>query len=181
VNIVKRNTCESDAMEKFNFEKLKKQQIVIENAATGHEAWNLLKAQHVLTDSSSRSRLYMNFFNLSFDEGGDLKKHFTKFNEFVSDLKAAGAKFDDEVTVGVLLKSVKEVFPAVVTAIHAWDDKRKTVQAVSAQLLEEWLDKKGREETVALRTSKKCGFCHKLNHSTNNCLKKKNSNERRNS
>jgi hypothetical protein len=153
----------------------KDQQIHLLECKTGKEAWDKLKSVYIQSDSSSvKINLIVELFSMKFAIGNDMRTHLNKLSEIIDELKNVGFKTEDEMKVGALIKSIQESFPSVCTAIRCLPTSERKFEKVKKLVMNEWNSNRDEYNEIALKATKKCGFCHKFGHSSNVCFKKKN-------
>lgn len=121
------------------------QLVLLRNANSGGEAWNILREYHQQNTTSSQLRSMKALFQMRLGKGTDMQKHIQTIFEMIGELQDKGMHIDDRVLVSFLLASLNEEYDALVTAIEAWSEDRLTSAIVKAKLLEEWRKKSSQQ------------------------------------
>lgn len=163
------------------------QLVLLRDATTGRNAWNILKEHHQQTTVSSQMRCLKCLFQLRLAKGGDMQKHVHKIFELVNELKDKGVNIDDKIVVSFMLASMNEDYEHLVTAIEAWSEDRLVPSIVKGKLIEEWRKKNdsgmlgGAVAFQGAVPKNLCYFCDEPGHFKRDCAllkeKKKNMTE----
>lgn len=128
------------------------QHVHIKGTKGGREAWKRLKEFHVQTSLSARIRIMKMLFRVRLEDGITMQDHLQAVFEGFHALDEIGAGLENDMAVSVMLASLNRDYEPLITALEAWDEKRLTLQAVRAKLLEEW-HRKEEAKTISTRTN----------------------------
>lgn len=147
------------------------------------EAWTSLCGTFERKGVSNRMFLRRELLSLKLKENGDLVAHLLKFEKTLRNLKAVGAKMEEEDIVCQLLLSLPESYESVATALETMKAEELTLEFVKGRLLD--CDTKRKTSTIGSECSgiseyptammsrnKKhiqCFICGKSGHFQNNC------------
>ena len=79
----------------------------------------------------------MQLYGLHMKKGTHISEHLHKIDELSDQLKAIRECVSEVHKVAVLLQSVQEMYPTLITALLAWEDDELTLVFVKQALLDE--------------------------------------------
>ena len=157
----------------------------IKGKATAKEMWDSLNAVFSGTNMAKQNMLRTRLDRLRYELGSDMKIHFTKFDECIRELSAAGAKVEPNECIYYLFKSFPEEFQPLITALENLPDETLTLDYAKSRLLNEEMrqqtikDSNGAREHVAYAASfgGECFLCKKRGHKKFECPQNKSKNK----
>lgn len=111
------------------------QLVLLKNAISGRQAWNILREHHVQNTVSSKIRLMKKVFKMELARGGDMISHLQKIFELFGKLTDRDCDLHEDAKISVILASLNEEYEPLITAIEAWSPEYLTLSAVKAKLL----------------------------------------------
>lgn len=157
------------------------QLIYVRTLSSGRAAWNKLKEVHLQATLTSQVRIMRFLLTTKLEQNGDMTTHLQKVFERFGALVAIGKPLDEDMKVCILLASLNEDYGPMITALEAWDETKRTVEAVRAKLMEEYSRKSSEGEAaktddIAMRTFRRkfsepptCYGCNKRGHIHRDC------------
>lgn len=147
------------------------------------DAWTSLCSAFERKGVSNRMFLRRKLLTLTMKENENLESHLLTFEQILRDLKAVGAKMEEEDIVCQLLLSLPESYESVVTALETMKPEELTMEFVKGRLLDRDIKKKSmvrgeqksftdEHSSAMMGYNKKqiiCFLCGKKGHFQNNC------------
>lgn len=119
----------------------------IKGKTTAKAMWSALVSTFSGTNMAKQNMLRTRLDRLRYEMGSDMKRHFTKFDESVRELVAAGGKLDNSEIIYYLFKSFPEDFQPLITALENLPDDTLTLEYAKSRLLNEEMRQKVNRES----------------------------------
>lgn len=144
------------------------------------EIWSALSEVYERKGVANRMFLRRKLLTYKMEKDDDLENHLLEFDKLVRDLKAAGAKIEDEDVVCQLLVSLSNSFESVSTALETLSADKLTLEFVKGRLRDANIkinSHNGQERQVSSsafstisRKNVTCFNCGQKGHYKNECL-----------
>lgn len=152
----------------------------VKDSKNPKEVWSALGKVFERKGISNRMFLRRKLLTFKMENGADLEHHLLEFDKLIRDLKATGAKIEDEDVVCQLLLSLPKTFESVSTALETLSLDKLTLDFVKGRLLDaniKIISTNGQEHKVSSsafatisRKDVTCFKCGQKGHYKNECL-----------
>ncbi|UYV82907.1 hypothetical protein LAZ67_22001343, partial [Cordylochernes scorpioides] len=169
----------------------------VKNLLTAKATWDTLKNIYERKTLSGKIYLLRKLYSLKLEEDKDMQQHITTMMELVDKLRTIGETLKDSHITAILLCSLPKSYSNLITMLESRPDDELTLEFTKNKLLDEHTrrvesSKDESTESKALKSlhrassqrrekeKKFCSFCHKPNHSKEECWhyqKRNNSNK----
>jgi hypothetical protein len=164
----------------------------VKGAKSSREAWLKLCSVYEAKGLANKVFLRRRFFNIKLKEGDTMQAHINNVKELAEQLDAIGAAVTENDIAMTLLSSLPENYGNLIVALEARPSEELTIEFVASRLLaeekrrQESFDGKIKSSTESAfignynqggsnerrNTTKRCGFCKRLNHTEDRCYRK---------
>jgi len=180
---MKENKCHSMLIQRIGDNYLE----YVKDKKNPKEVWSALSEVFERKGVSNRMFLRRKLLTFKMENGEDLENHLLEFDKLIRDLKATGAKIEEDDVVCQLLLSLPESFESVSTALETLSPDKLTLDFVKGRLLDANIkinSNNGQERqvstsafTTVLRKTVTCFNCGQKGHYKNECLQSSGSNK----
>ncbi|UYV76700.1 hypothetical protein LAZ67_14001823 [Cordylochernes scorpioides] len=167
------------------------------NLLTAKATWDTLKNIYERKTLSGKIYLLRKLYSLKLEEDKDMQQHITTMMELVDKLRTIGETLKDSHITAILLCSLPKSYSNLITMLESRPDDELTLEFTKNKLLDEHTRRveSSKDESTASKALKSlhgassqrrekekkfCSFCHKPNHSKEECWhyqKRNNSNK----
>lgn len=160
---------------------------VIREKSTAKDMWEALEATFATKSIGSQHLIRKQLNRLKLKEGEPMRPHLLVFDEFIRQMKTAGAKVDEADLVVLLFQTLPDSYDPLVTALENVPEKDLKIEVVKQRLLAEDMkrqernDQDGEAKGAAFSGDKtkkpfkfqgKCHKCGKRGHFKKDCRQK---------
>ncbi|UYV75574.1 hypothetical protein LAZ67_13000650, partial [Cordylochernes scorpioides] len=169
----------------------------VKNLLTAKATWDTLKNIYERKTLSGKIYLLRKLYSLKLEEDKDMQQHITTMMELVDKLRTIGETLKDSHITAILLCSLPKSYSNLITMLESRPDDELTLEFTKNKLLDEHTRRveSSKDESTASKALKSlhgassqrrekekkfCSFCHKPNHSKEECWhyqKRNNSNK----
>ncbi|UYV73309.1 hypothetical protein LAZ67_10002666 [Cordylochernes scorpioides] len=169
----------------------------VKNLLTAKATWDTLKNIYERKTLSGKIYLLRKLYSLKLEEDKDMQQHITTMMEIIDKLRTIGETLKDSQITAILLCSLPKSYSNLITMLESRPDDELTLEFTKNKLLDEHTRRvesskdestgskalKSLHEASSQRREKEkkfCSFCHKPNHSKEECWhyqKRNNSNK----
>ncbi|UYV82302.1 hypothetical protein LAZ67_21001661 [Cordylochernes scorpioides] len=169
----------------------------VKNLLTAKATWDTLKNIYERKTLSGKIYLLRKLYSLKLEEDKDMQQHITTMMELVDKLRTIGETLKDSHITAILLCSLPKSYSNLITMLESRPDDELTLEFTKNKLLDEHTRRveSSKDEITASKALKSlhgassqrrekekkfCSFCHKSNHSKEECWhyqKRNNSNK----
>ncbi|UYV68918.1 hypothetical protein LAZ67_6001665 [Cordylochernes scorpioides] len=169
----------------------------VKNLLTAKATWDTLKNIYERKTLSGKIYLLRKLYSLKLEEDKDMQQHITTMMELVYKLRTIGETLKDSHITAILLCSLPKSYSNLITMLESRPDDELTLEFTKNKLLDEHTRRveSSKDESTASKAlkslhgassqrrekeKKSCSFCHKPNHSKEECWhyqKRNNSNK----
>ncbi|UYV63661.1 hypothetical protein LAZ67_2005217, partial [Cordylochernes scorpioides] len=169
----------------------------VKNLLTAKATWDTLKNIYERKTLSGKIYLLRKLYSLKLEEDKDMQQHITTMMELVDKLRTIGETLKDSHITAILLCSLPKSYSNLITMLESRPDDELTLEFTKNKLLDEHTRRveSSKDESTASKAlkslhgassqrrekeKKSCSFCHKPNHSKEECWhyqKRNNSNK----
>ncbi|UYV75014.1 hypothetical protein LAZ67_12002096, partial [Cordylochernes scorpioides] len=169
----------------------------VKNLLTAKATWDTLKNIYERKTLSGKIYLLKKLYSLKLEEDKDMQQHITTMMELVDKLRTIGETLKDSHITAILLCSLPKSYSNLITMLESRPDDELTLEFTKNKLLDEHTRRveSSKDESTASKALKSlhgassqrrekekkfCSFCHKPNHSKEECWhyqKRNNSNK----
>ncbi|UYV70680.1 K02A2.6-like, partial [Cordylochernes scorpioides] len=169
----------------------------VKNLLTAKATWDTLKNIYERKTLSGKIYLLRKLYSLKLEEDKDMQQHITTMMELVDKLRTIGETLKDSHITAILLCSLPKSYSNLITMLESRPDDELTLEFTKNKLLDEHTRRveSSKDESTGSKALKSlhgassqrrekekkfCSFCHKPNHSKEECWhyqKRNNSNK----
>ncbi|UYV77601.1 hypothetical protein LAZ67_15001684 [Cordylochernes scorpioides] len=169
----------------------------VKNLLTAKATWDTLENIYERKTLSGKIYLLRKLYSLKLEEDKDMQQHITTMMELVDKLRTIGETLKDSHITAILLCSLPKSYSNLITMLESRPDDELTLEFTKNKLLDEHTRRveSSKDESTATKALKSlhrassqrrekekkfCSFCHKPNHSKEECWhyqKRNNSNK----
>lgn len=148
---------------------------LIRNTNTAREVWENAKKKFEKKTLTTKAYLIKRICDLRYSEGADIEEHLQEFEDLFDRLATVGYKFEEELRVIFILRSLPSSFSALSTALENRSEKELTVDIIKGSIINEVEKQKemtSSDEKVLKVVAKhgvQCNHCHKFGHKWRQC------------
>ncbi|UYV77415.1 hypothetical protein LAZ67_15000946 [Cordylochernes scorpioides] len=158
----------------------------VKNLLTAKATWDTLKNIYERKTLSGKIYLLRKLYSLKLEEDKDMQQHITTMMELVDKLRTIGETLKDSHITAILLCSLPKSYSNLITMLESRPDDELTLEFTKNKLLDEHTrrvesskyESTGSKALKSLhgassqrreKEKKFCSFCHKPNHSKEEC------------
>lgn len=153
----------------------KKPFLHIMDCETSYEMWRKISNTYERDTEQQRCKLLQEFYSISYEKDTDMSSYISKIKNLTYRLNAIDTKIDDKMLISKLLATLPKEYSYFISAWESTKLQRKTLDNLTARLIEEEQRHrpKEEEEAIAFKSSyKKCNICNKAGHLAKFCRAK---------
>lgn len=148
---------------------------LIRNTTTAKQVWENAKQKFEKKTLSTKAYLIKRICDLKYSEGGGIEEHLQEFEDLFDRLSNVGYKFEEELQVIFILRSLPSSFSALATALENRSANELTVDIIKGSIINE-VEKQNEMTSsdakvlkVAAKRGVQCNNCHKFGHKWRQC------------
>lgn len=148
---------------------------LIRNTTTAKQVWDNVKKKFEKKTLSTKAYLIKRICDLRYNDGGNIEEHLQEFEDLFDRLEGVGYKFEEELQVIFILRSLPSSFSALSTALENRSENELTVDIIKGSIINE-VEKQSEMTSsdatvlkVAAKHSVQCNHCHKFGHKWRQC------------